>query len=55
MIHYTYKYRLYPNKEQQTKLAIHFGCCRFVYNHFLEERKQAYIKTKKSPNYNKQA
>ena len=55
MVHYTYKYRLYPNNEQQNKLAIHFGCCRFVYNHFLDQRKQAYINTKKSPNYNKQA
>ena len=55
MVHYTYKYRLYPSKEQQNKLAIHFGCCRFVYNHFLDQRKTAYIKTKKSPNYNQQA
>jgi putative transposase len=27
-----YRYRIYPNKQQQTKLARLFGCCRVVYN-----------------------
>ena len=31
-----YKYRIYPNKEQQTKMNQFFGCCRFVYNKFIE-------------------
>lgn len=36
------KFRLYPNKEQRQKLEQIFGCCRYVYNHFLEERINAY-------------
>jgi putative transposase len=31
-----YKYRIYPNKEQQTKMNQFFGCCRFVYNKYIE-------------------
>ncbi len=37
-IHKAFKYRIYPNKEQQDILARHFGCTRFVYNHFLRQR-----------------
>lgn len=55
MAHYTYKFRLYPNKDQQQRLAVHFGCCRFVYNYFLTQRKDAYLKKGKSPNYYEQA
>ncbi|WP_144020063.1 helix-turn-helix domain-containing protein, partial [Persephonella hydrogeniphila] len=29
---YTYRFRLYPNKEQEHFLNIQFGHCRFVYN-----------------------
>lgn len=28
----TYKYRIYPNKEQKVQMAKTFGCARFVYN-----------------------
>lgn len=48
MIHKSYKFRLYPNKEQQTILQNHFGACRFVYNHFLELKIKAYKETKKN-------
>ena len=51
----TYKYRLYPNKEQEQVLARYFGSVRFVYNHFLAERKQQYDETGKSDNYYAQA
>ncbi|MEB3278152.1 MAG: helix-turn-helix domain-containing protein [Lyngbya sp.] len=27
-----YRYRIYPNQQQQTKLAKLFGCCRVVWN-----------------------
>jgi putative transposase len=58
-MNYTYKFRLYPNKEQQTKLAKHFGCCRWVYNYFLKERINFYEenkdKKKKSLSYNDNA
>ena len=43
-----YKYRLYPNKEQEIQIAKTFGCCRFVYNHTLAYRKETYEKEKKS-------
>lgn len=33
-----YEYRIYPNKTQQKLLAKTFGCCRYVYNHFLARR-----------------
>ena len=51
----TYKYRLLPNKEQEEILARYFGTVRFVYNHFLAERKNQYDKTGKSDNYYTQA
>lgn len=37
-----YKYRIYPNKEQQTKINQFFGCCRFVYNKCIEWYSDAY-------------
>ena len=43
-----YRYRIYPNKEQEIQLAKTFGCCRFVYNQTLAYRKNAYEKEKKS-------
>ena len=51
----TYKFRIYPTAEQEILLAKHFGCTRWVYNHFLNERKEQYQKNKKSDNYYKQA
>jgi len=41
------KYRIYPNKEQQQKLAIQFGHARFAYNSTLANRKSHYKKTGK--------
>lgn len=37
-----YKYRIYPNKEQQTRMNQFFGCCRFVYNKCIEWYSDAY-------------
>ena len=54
-IHKTYKYRMYPNKEQEQILARYFGSVRFVYNHFLAERKKQYDENGKSDNYYAQA
>lgn len=39
-----FKYRMYPNREQRILLAKTFGCTRFVYNHYLAKRKDAYEK-----------
>lgn len=54
-INRTYKFRLYPNKAQVELLARHFGCARFVYNYFLNQRKEQYRLTGKSDNYYAQA
>lgn len=51
----TYKFRIFPNAEQEQNLARHFGHSRWVYNHFLNERKEQYQKGKKSNNYYAQA
>ena len=44
----SYRYRIYPNKEQEIQLAKTFGCCRFVYNQTLAYRKNTYEKEKKT-------
>lgn len=54
-INRTYKFRLYPTKAQTELLAKHFGCARFVYNYFLNQRKEQYKLTGKSDNYCAQA
>ena len=54
-INRTYKFRLYPNKAQIELLAKHFGCARFVYNYFLNQRIEQYKITGKSDNYYSQA
>lgn len=45
-----YKYRLYPNKEQQTYFAKTFGCVRFIYNKMLSDKIEHYKKTKEKLN-----
>lgn len=45
-----YKYRLYPNKEQEYQIQKTFGCCRFVYNQLLAYRKEKYETLKESMN-----
>ena len=47
-----YKFRLYPTKEQETLIAKSIGCNRFVYNHFLAKRKEAYEEYDAMINYN---
>ena len=51
----TYQFELMPTQEQKVLLDKHFGCIRFVYNYFLNERKEQYQIDKKSDNYYKQA
>jgi putative transposase len=46
-----YKYRIYPNKEQQILIQKTFGCYRFVYNYYLNKRIQTYKDNKTSLNY----
>lgn len=41
----SYKFRIYPNNEQQAMIARTFGSSRFVYNYFLSLRKNTYETT----------
>ena len=50
-----FKYKLNPNKEQITLLNKHFGCVRFIFNRYLNERKTEYKNNKNSINYNQTA
>jgi putative transposase len=45
------KVRLYPNQEQQTALAKTFGCCRFVWNYYLNTTNALYEETGKRLSY----
>jgi len=51
IIRYTYKFRLEPTEQQQVLLNKHFGSVRFVYNYFLNQRKNEYLNNKKTLNY----
>lgn len=46
-----YKYRFYPDAEQAELLAKTFGCVRFVYNHILRYRTDAYYQDKEKVSY----
>ena len=48
MANKAYKFRIYPNKAQEELIQKTFGCVRFVYNHFLADRKEAYETSKES-------
>ena len=39
-----YRYRIYPSRDQQILLAKTFGCCRFLYNQMLSDKKDWYEK-----------
>ncbi|MBP2032789.1 putative transposase [Clostridium algifaecis] len=41
-----YKFRLYPNQEQQIYLSKTFGCTRFIYNRMLSDRIKSYEENK---------
>lgn len=45
-----YKYRLYPNKEQQEYFTKCFGCVRFIYNRMLSDKINYYKETKQKLN-----
>lgn len=46
---YSYKFRIYPNAVQENLIQRTFGCCRFVFNHFLAERMKQYETTGHAP------
>jgi len=47
-----YRYRFYPTEGQARELARSFGSARFVYNHFLRLRTDAWFNEQKRLNYN---
>lgn len=46
-----YKFRLYPNKFQEEQIQKTFGCCRYVYNHYLALKKAKYEADKSNMSY----
>ena len=51
----TFKYRLYPTSHQEHLMRSTLDECRWLYNHLLEERKNAWEQEQKSLNYYTQA
>ena len=39
----SYQFRIYPNKQQIIMIQKTFGCTRFIYNHYLEKRKEEHL------------
>jgi len=44
-----FKFRLVPNREQQTQISKTLGCCRFLYNQMLEEKQTKHKNSDKTP------
>ena len=55
IINRTYRFRIYPDASQIELLAKHFGCTRFVYNYFLNQRQEQYREKGASDNFYAQA
>jgi len=53
IVNRSYRYRFYPTDEQKIQLSYAFGTSRFVYNHFLKERTDAYYEREEKINYHK--
>ena len=46
-----YRFRFYPTEDQAVSLGHTFGCCRWVYNHFLNKKSTKWKEEKKSISY----
>ena len=51
LVNKAYKFRIYPNKEQEILIAKTIGSSRFVFNHFLDKWNSAYQETRKGLTY----
>lgn len=49
-----YKFRIYPDEKQTELIEKTFGCARFIYNYFLEQRIQLYEEKGQFINYTEQ-
>lgn len=47
-----FQYRIYPNKKQKELIQKTFGCTRFVYNYYLNKRKEMYENDKTTFTFN---
>lgn len=54
MINKAYKFRIYPTAKQKELIEKTFGCTRFIYNHFLDQRIELYEKEGESISYTEQ-
>ncbi|MCY8565628.1 IS200/IS605 family element RNA-guided endonuclease TnpB [Bacillus sonorensis] len=52
LVNKAYKFRIYPNKEQEVLIAKTIGCSRFVFNYFLAQWNDAYKETGTGLTYN---
>jgi putative transposase len=50
----SYKYRLYPNQQERENIDKTLETCRWLYNHFLAERRDKYEKEQKKVSYTQQ-
>ena len=48
----SYRFRIYPNIKQLTQIQRTFGCCRFIYNHYLAARIESYEASRTTFGYN---
>lgn len=48
---YSYKFRIYPNATQTVQIEKTFGCCRYVFNRYLDKRQSIYRDSGKTFNY----
>ncbi|MEC1180184.1 IS200/IS605 family element RNA-guided endonuclease TnpB [Metasolibacillus meyeri] len=51
LVNKAYKFRIYPNKEQESFIAKMIGCSRFVFNRFLARWNETYKETGKGLTY----
>ena len=51
-MHKACRFRIYPNRMQRELIHKTFGCCRYVFNHFLARRKEVYETEGKTLGYN---
>ncbi|WP_236781940.1 helix-turn-helix domain-containing protein [Aneurinibacillus sp. XH2] len=51
VVNKAYKFRIYPNKEQEVLIAKTMGCSRFVFNYFLAKWNETYKATGKGLSY----
>ena len=42
-----FRYRIYPNKEQQEQIGKHIGCSRWIYNYALDKKVKSFLETGK--------